>query len=194
MEKRFLLFELQYTYFWSPIGHSHPIHLSWIASLHLITSCLVWLLRPHQSCCRRRKCNWCSLFYTSFFFSYRFSLGGVVSWLEKDLDHTVRKRKERRAKKERKAKRRSKISDCDLFLFTIITCTLWFIVPSKIWERSQGNDIDDFWEFFLSMLKCWTKDTSMVEHYFFSFCISNFDALKSIYICLYMFMIFWLKL
>lgn len=155
MEKCFLLFELQYTYFWSPIGHSHPIHLSWIASLHLITSCLVWLLRPHQSCCRRRKCNWCSLFYTSFFFSYRFSLGGVVSWLEKDLDHTVRKRKERRAKKERKAKRRSKISDCDLFLFTIITCTLWFIVPSKIWERSQGNDIDDFWEFFY---QCWNVE------------------------------------
>lgn len=47
-----------------------------------------------------------------------------MSWLEKDLDHTVRKRKERRAKKERKAKRRSKISDCGLFLFTIITCTL----------------------------------------------------------------------
>lgn len=47
-----------------------------------------------------------------------------MSWLEKDLDHTVRKRKERRAKRERKAKRRSEIPDCGLFLLPIITCTL----------------------------------------------------------------------
>lgn len=42
-----------------------------------------------------------------------------MSWLEKDSDHTVRKRKERRAKKEKKEKRRSKITDCDFLLLII---------------------------------------------------------------------------
>lgn len=44
-----------------------------------------------------------------YYLLFRFKPGGEVSWLEKDLDHTVKRKKERRARKERKAKRRSRL-------------------------------------------------------------------------------------
>lgn len=58
-----------------------------------------------------------------------------MSWLEKDSDHTVRKRKERRAKKERKEKRRSKITDCDFLLLIINLKVLFDLLFRPRFER-----------------------------------------------------------
>lgn len=86
-----------------------------------------------------------------FLFLYRFSPGGVVSWLEKDSDHTVRKRKERRAKKERKEKRRSKITDGDLFLLLIIKVLFDLLFRPRFERGYQEMTLMNFSSFFLSL-------------------------------------------
>jgi len=62
---------------------------------------------------------------------YRSKLGGEVSWLEKDLVHTTRKRKERRAKKERKERRRSRFDKS----YTDFSIPTIYFIKTVIWTE-----------------------------------------------------------